>query len=184
MGSILEADGRSSAEIEKRISTGRKIIGMLNSVLWSKNIVHNTKRIIYNSLVQSVMLYGAETWTLDRPHANKLLSTEMDYWRRAARKSRMDKVRNQRIREIMKVDKNILEVIEERKLRWFGHITRMGEDRIPKMILEWNAEGRRRRGKPQEKWMDGIKRSMNRLELTEEDAQDRNVWKNKITVKK
>ena len=57
----------------------------------------------------------------------------------------------------------------------------MGEDRIPKMILEWNAEGRRE--KPQEKWMDGIRRSMNRLELTEEDAQDRNLWKNKITVK-
>ena len=30
----------------------------------------------------------------------------------------------------MKVDKNILEVIEERKLKWFGHVTRMGEDRI------------------------------------------------------
>ena len=59
----------------------------------------------------------------------------------------------------------------------------MGEDRIQKVILEWNAEGARRRGKSQEKWMDGI-RSMNKLELTEEDAQDRNVWKNKITVKK
>ena len=77
----------------------------------------------------------------------------------------------------MKVDKNIHEVIEKRKLRQFGHVTRMGEDRIPKIILEWDAEGRRRREKPQEKWMDGIRRSMNRLELTEEDAQDRNVWK-------
>ena len=51
------------------------------------------------------------------------------------------------------------------------------------MILEWNAEGRRRRGKPQEKWMDGIRRPMNRLELTEEDAQDRNLRKNKINLK-
>ena len=84
MESILEADGRSSAEIEKKIKYREKIIGMLNSVLWNKNIVHNAKRIIYNSLIQSVMLYGAETWTLDRPHANKLLATEMDYWRRAA----------------------------------------------------------------------------------------------------
>ena len=67
----------------------------------------------------------------------------------------------------MKVDNNILEVTEERELRWFGHIKRIGEGRIPKMILEWNAEGRRRRGNPQEKWMDGIRRSMNRLELTE-----------------
>ena len=63
---------------KKRISTERKLIDMLNSVLWSKNIVNKTKRIIYNSLVQSVMLYGAQTWTLDRPHASKLLATEMD----------------------------------------------------------------------------------------------------------
>ena len=63
----------------------------------------------------------------------------------------MDTIRNQRIREIMKLDKNILDVIEERKLRMFGHVTTMGEDRIPKMILEWNVEGRRRRGKTQEK---------------------------------
>ena len=58
----------------------------------------------------------------------------------------------------MNVDKNILEVIDERKLRWFGHIKRMGEDKIPKMNLEWNSEGRRRRrrGKPQEKWMESV----------------------------
>ena len=71
-----------------------------------------------------------------QPHASKLWATEMDYWCRAVRKSRMDKISNKRIREIMKVDKNILEVIEERKLRWFGHVTRMGEDGTPKMFLE------------------------------------------------
>ena len=47
--------------------------------------------------VQDIMLYGAEIWTLDRPYANKLLSTEMDYWRRVGRNSRIDKIRNQRL---------------------------------------------------------------------------------------
>ena len=51
---------------------------------------------------------------------------QINYWQRAARKSRMDKIRNQRIREMMKVDKNFLEVIEERKLRWFGHVNKNG----------------------------------------------------------
>ena len=37
----------------------------------------------------------------------------------------------------------------------FGHIKRMREDRIPKMIFEWNAEGRRRRGKKKTGKMDG-----------------------------
>ena len=39
------------------------------------------------------MLYGAEIWTLDRPHASKLLATEMDYWRKSARKSRLDSLK-------------------------------------------------------------------------------------------
>jgi hypothetical protein len=45
----------------------------------------------------------------------------MDFWRRSARKSRKEKVRNVTIREIMEVGKNILEVTEEKRLRWFGH---------------------------------------------------------------
>jgi hypothetical protein len=49
----------------------------------------------------------------------------MDFWRRSARKSRKEKVRNGTIREIMEVGKNILEVIEEKRLRWFGHVKRM-----------------------------------------------------------
>jgi hypothetical protein len=52
---------------------------------------------------------------------NKLLATEMDFWR-SARKSRKEKVRNGTSREIMEVGKNILEVTEEKRLRWFGHV--------------------------------------------------------------
>jgi hypothetical protein len=47
---------------------------------------------------------------------NKLLATEMDFWRRPARKSRKEKVRNGTMRVIMEVVKNILEVNEEKWL--------------------------------------------------------------------
>jgi hypothetical protein len=61
LGSILEATSATTLEIEKRISEGRRVTGMLNSVLWSKNIFHKTKKLMYQTLVQSVLLYGAET---------------------------------------------------------------------------------------------------------------------------
>ena len=47
------------------------------------------------------MLYDADTWTLGRHQTNKLLAREMDFWHRAARKSRKDKIRRLEIREIM-----------------------------------------------------------------------------------
>jgi hypothetical protein len=106
---------------------------------------------MYQALVQSILLYGAETWTLNTQHANKLLATEMDFLRRSARKSRKEKVRNVTIREIMEVRKNILEVTEEKRLQWFGHVKRMPGNRLPLKVLEWEPVGTRRRGRPKER---------------------------------
>jgi hypothetical protein len=58
-------------------------------------------------LLLLLLLYGAETWTLNTQQANKLLATEMDVWKRSVRKSRKEKVRNVTIREVMEVGKNI-----------------------------------------------------------------------------
>jgi hypothetical protein len=68
---FLEAIGATTLEIEKRISEGRRVIGMLNSVLWSKTILHKTKKLMYQALVQSILLYGSETWTVNSQQANK-----------------------------------------------------------------------------------------------------------------
>jgi hypothetical protein len=70
------------------------------------------KKLIYQALVQSILLYGAGTWTLNTQQTNKLLGTDMEFWRKSAIKSRKEKVRNVTIREIMEVGKNILEVTE------------------------------------------------------------------------
>jgi hypothetical protein len=104
----------------------------------------------------------------------------MDFWRRSAIKSRKEKVRNGIIRAIMEVGKNILEVIEEKLLRWFGHVKRMPGNRLPQKILEWEPEGMRRRGRPKERWIDGIRRSMTNHGLTEEDTRDRHRWRNLV----
>jgi hypothetical protein len=72
---------------------------------------------MYQALVQSILLYGVETWTINTQQANKLLTTEVVFCRRSARKLKKEKVRNVTIREIMEAGKNILEVIEEKRLR-------------------------------------------------------------------
>jgi hypothetical protein len=112
---------------------------------------------MYQALVQSILLYGAETWTLNTQEANKLLANEMDFWRRSARKSRKEKFRNGTIRAIMEAGRNILEVTEEKRLRWFGHVKRMPGNRVPRKILEWEPEGTRR---PKERWIDEVRRTM------------------------
>jgi hypothetical protein len=48
----------------------------------------------------------------------------------------------------------------------------------PLKILEWEPEGTRRRGRPKERWIDGVRWSMTDHELTEEDTRDR--WRNLV----
>jgi hypothetical protein len=73
----------------------------------------------------------------------------------------------------MEVGKNILEVTEEKRLQWFVHVKRMTGNRLPLKILEWEPEGKRRTGRPKERWIDGIRRSMINHGLREEDIRDR-----------
>jgi hypothetical protein len=69
---------------------------------------------------------------------NKILSTEMDVLRRSARKSRMERIKNEHIKEIMGVRGTAysIDITEKKTLQWFGHVKRMAGERIPKL---WNG---------------------------------------------
>jgi hypothetical protein len=80
---------------------GKKSDWHVKLCLVEQNHPSQNQKLMYQALVQSILLYGAETWTLNTQQANKLLATEMDFWRRSAIKSRKEKVRNGTIRAIM-----------------------------------------------------------------------------------
>ena len=69
-------------KIRHRVTQARKIIGALNGVWWSKNTTRNRKNMIYNSMVKSVPIYGAETWSLYEDDRRRINATEMDALRR------------------------------------------------------------------------------------------------------
>jgi hypothetical protein len=60
----------------------------------------------------------------------------MDFLR-SPRKSRKEKDRNVTIRAIVEVGKNILGVVEEKRLRRFGHVKKMPGNRLSLKILQW-----------------------------------------------
>jgi hypothetical protein len=81
---------------------------------------------------------------------NKILSTEMDVLRRLTRKSRMERIKNEHIKEIMGVKEkpDIIDIIDRKSLQWYGHVKRMQEERLPILIMEWIAGERRKKGRP------------------------------------
>ena len=80
---------------------------------------------------------------------------------RSARKSRMERVKNEDIKEIMGVKgKPDVDIIEKESLQWYGHVKRMQEERIPKLIMDWIPRVRRKRGRPRKTWMGGVQAAM------------------------
>jgi len=115
-------------------------------------------------------MYGAEVWQIPTREINKILSTEMDVLRRSARKSRMERIKNEHIKEIMGVKEkpDIIDIIERKRLQWYDHVKRMQEDRLPKLIMEWISGERRKRGRPIKSYMDGVGAAMKTRHLEED----------------
>ena len=62
--------------------------------------------------------------------------------------SRKDKIRNNIIKQKMNVTRSLLEDIKTKQLKWYGHVQRMEEGRLPKKVMKWSPPGRRKRGRP------------------------------------
>jgi len=99
LGSIFTKDGRDNKNIRHCVTQAQKIIGALNGVWWSKDVTKNRKKMIYNSMVKSVLIYGAETWSSYEDDRRRINATEMDALRRSARFSKLDRKTNEYIRK-------------------------------------------------------------------------------------
>ena len=62
---------------------------------------------------------------------------------------RVDRVRNAIIKERCGCELSVLQRIERNVLKWFGHVGRMGEERLVKRVYQANVEGNSRRGRSQ-----------------------------------
>ena len=68
-------------------------------------------------------MYGADTWALKKAHEKKLEVAEMRMLRWMCGVTKLDKIRNERIRGTTKVGE-ITKQVQERKLKWYGHVMR------------------------------------------------------------
>jgi hypothetical protein len=76
---------------------------------------------------------------------------------------------------------NNFRVMKSRRMRWAGHVTRMGEGRGVYRVLIGSPEGRRPLGRPRRRWEDNIKMVLREIGIDEVNwiplAQDRVQWR-------
>ena len=156
LGVIIASNCSLKAEINQRIAKANAVYSQLGQqFIGKKELTLKTKRSIFNSVYCPTLIYGSETWNLDTSDKSRLQAAEMKFLRRSVGKTKRDKIRNTRIREETKTDSLKIK-IERNQLRWFGHVNRMEDQRIPKQILKSRQSEKLPRGRPKQTWLEKI----------------------------
>ncbi|KAJ4446079.1 hypothetical protein ANN_12771 [Periplaneta americana] len=154
----------------------------LSSSLLSKNL----KVSIYKTVILLVVLYGCETWILTLREEQRLRVFENKVLRKIFRAERDEvtgewrKLHNAELHALYS-SPDIIRNIKSRRLRWAGHVARMGESRNAYRLLVGRPEGIRPFGRPRRRWEDNIKMDLREVRYDGRDwinlAQDRDLWR-------
>ncbi|XP_072042720.1 uncharacterized protein [Amphiura filiformis] len=132
------------------------------------------------TLAISIFLYACETWTLTADLERRIQALELRCFRKILSISYKDHVTNEEVRTRVKQAigpyDDLLTTVRQRKLRWYGHISRSSG--LAKTVLQGTVNGSRRRGRQKKRWEDNI-REWTGLNFTtsQRAVEDRNRWR-------
>ena len=82
LDSKITADGEYSHEIRRHLLFGRKAMTNLDSILKSRDITVPTKVHLAKAMVFPVVMYGCESWTIEKAEHQRIDAFELWCWRR------------------------------------------------------------------------------------------------------
>ena len=143
-GSKITADGDCSHEIKRCLLLGRKVMTNLDSILKSRDIILPTKVHLVEAMVFPVVMYGCESWTIEKAECRRIDAFEVWYWRRLLRVPWPAKRSNQSILKEISPGFSLEGLILKLKLQYFDHL--MGRaDLFEKTLVLGKIEDRKRR---------------------------------------
>jgi len=92
-----------------------------------------------------------------------------------------DGVPSKELRERLGID-DITLILQQNRLRWYGHVVRKEDTDWVKKRMEYEVEGSRPRGRPKRMWREVVQKDCHACNLNREDAMDRGRWKKLIKI--
>ena len=181
LGTTIDREGGCGAEIVKRIGGAWDRWRDLTGVLCDKKIPTKLKDLLYKTAIRPTLLYGNETWPITQRQEERIEATEMRMLRYIHNVNWEDHVRNEDIRKEAKV-KPISVSMRKRRLQWFGHVYRREEDEDIRKVADLKVDGRRKRGRPKQRWRDTIQSDLKKYGLNRSDVDDRVRWHSLIEL--
>ena len=180
LGSVIAEDGSCAKGIRIRLGKANSTFGRLLNIWKNKGLATKIKIRLYEALVMSTLLYGAETWPMTVANMKRLEAAHHRWQRKILGIVWRDKITNVEVRRRTGMDK-LEDIIRRRRLQWLGHVYRMEQERIPKQTLNWSPAGKRKRGRPRMNWTTTVKKDLESIGMTWEEAEiateDRTVWR-------
>jgi hypothetical protein len=155
------------------------------SLLSSRLLSRNVKAKIYKTIILPVVLYGCETWSLMLREEHRLRAFDNRVLRRIFGPKGDEvmgewrKLHNEELYNLYS-SLDIIRQVKSRRMRWAGHVARMGKERKVYKVLVGKPEEKRPLGRPKRRWEDGIRMDLREIGLGGVDwirpSQDRDRW--------
>jgi hypothetical protein len=152
LGTTLTNQKYIHDEIKSRLNSGNVCYYSVQNLLSSRLVSKNLKIKIYKTVILPVVLYGCETWSVTLGEEHTLRVFENRVLRKIFGPKREEdgswrKLHSDELHSLYS-SPNIVMVIKSRRLRWAGHVARMGEWRGVYRVSVGGPEGQRSLGRP------------------------------------